>query len=144
MKDQCTGAGVRKTKQAKLRFWIGLPERNPSVNRAGVGRLAHSRFVLVLIHLQSQAERPHVGPGFLDMRQAFGPGTCRAGSSPAKRQFLFGRPDGVLLLMIYDNSVCSGVFYGVTIHVRPLSSCSLTSCFGEKFFGSVNSIEQSP
>jgi hypothetical protein len=84
-KDQCTGAGVRKTKQAKLRIWIGLAERNPSVSSVGVGRLAHSRFVLVLIHLQSQAERPHVDPDFLDMRQAFGPETRCAGCRPAER-----------------------------------------------------------
>ena len=70
-----------------------------------------------LIHFPSQAERPHVGPHFFNISQAFGLGTGLACSRPAKREYPFGRPDRVLPFMIDYDSVYSRVFRVVTIHI---------------------------
>src|ERR1039458_2119635 len=72
---------------------------------------------VALIHFPSQAERPHVGPHFFNISQAFGLGTGLARSRPAKREYPFGRPDRVLLFMIYNDSVCCRDFPVVTIHI---------------------------
>ena len=73
--------------------------------------------VCSLIHFPSQAEWPHVGPNFFNISQAFGLRTGLARIRPAKRAFLFGRPDRVLLFMIYNDFVRCLVFLVVRIHL---------------------------
>src|SRR6266436_3871926 len=64
-----------------------------------------------LFHLLSQTQRPHVGPDFFDIVQAFRLWTCFSNFSPAQRWLTIGKPDRILLFMIHNNFINSVVFF---------------------------------
>jgi hypothetical protein len=68
-----------------------------------------------LFHLFAEAEWSHVSPHFLDVFKAFRLGTAISCISPTERIISVGRPDGILLLVIYDHFVKCGVFFVVSI-----------------------------
>src|SRR5215218_5175573 len=58
---------------------------------------------VAILHQTSQAERPHVGPHFLDERQALCLRAALPRVAPPERVLAVGRPDGVLLFLVkYD------------------------------------------
>jgi hypothetical protein len=64
----------------------------------------------------AQAERPHVGPDFLNVGQALLFGTAFAGIVPSQRIFPLRRPDGILFFVVYHSLVDGFVFSFITIH----------------------------
>jgi len=61
-------------------------------------------------HFLPQAERSHIGPDVLDIRQACGLEALLAYLLPAERRLPISRPYGVLLFVIDHNLVDSSVF----------------------------------
>ena len=78
-------------------------EVRPSFSRRLIGRSA-------------QAGRPHVGPHFIDIFEAFGLAALLAGRSPPLRDLLAARPDRILLLGVDDHQVDFSVFFFVGWH----------------------------
>src|SRR5689334_12939247 len=62
-------------------------------------------FETTLCHLFSQAERPHVGPHFLDVREALCFWSNLPDIIPSQRIFLVIRPDGILLFVVDDHFI---------------------------------------
>ena len=70
-----------------------------------------------LLYVLSNAERAHVGPYFLDVGEAFFPGTAFACIIPAAWVFSLNGPEGVLLFVVDDYLVDRVVFSLVFSHV---------------------------
>ena len=70
-----------------------------------------------LLHVLSNAERAHVGPYFLDVGEAFFPGTAFACIIPAAWIFSLNGPEGVLLFVVDDYLVDRVVFAFVPTHL---------------------------
>src|SRR5215813_5288355 len=68
-----------------------------------------------LFHFLAQAQRAHVCPHFLDIRQAFFfcPGLARI--PPTQSIFTMGGPDGILLLMVHNDFV-NGLIFAIFGH----------------------------
>src|SRR5215471_1191091 len=64
-----------------------------------------------LLHLLSQTHRPHVGPDFFDIGQAFRLRTGFSNFSPAQWRLTIGKPDRVLFLMIHDDFIVCCIFF---------------------------------
>src|SRR5262245_11222949 len=76
-----------------------------------VGRRRRRRRIFRhLFHFLSEAERSHIRPYFLDESQTLGLRADHTDVLPAQRNLFVIRPDRVLLLVIYNNSVNSSVF----------------------------------
>src|SRR5438128_6217799 len=89
---------------AWLTVWLRTPKRRSVL------------LFLSLLHLLSQAERPHVGPDFFDIGQAFRLRSALAHVVPAQRVFTIRGPDRVLLLVINYYLINRSVFALVLNH----------------------------
>jgi hypothetical protein len=85
-------------------------------------RLTSQTFKSVLVskssflHFLSQAERAHISPDFLDIRQTFRFAAALAGVTPTQGVFAVNRPDGVLLIVVENNLVDGIVLLFLIIH----------------------------
>src|SRR5919199_439245 len=68
------------------------------------------------LHLLSEAERPQIGPYRLDVGQTFRFGPTLACIRPSERVAALGRPDRILLFVVYDDFVDRRIFAVVTLH----------------------------
>src|SRR5215203_2442498 len=81
---------------------------------------------VAILHKTSQAQRPHVGPHFLDERQALCLGTALPRVAPPERVLAVGRPDGVLLFVVQYDLVDRRAFFLLLEHVTSRGFVRLT------------------
>jgi len=62
-----------------------------------------TKALLLLAHLLPETEWSHVGPDFVDVREAVGLLRLLAGLAPTGRDVAIGRPDRVLLLVVHHD-----------------------------------------
>src|ERR1043166_7849181 len=67
-------------------------------------------------HFLAEAERSHVGPYLLDVSEALLFRTSLARVIPAKGVFAVGRPDRILLLVVQNDFIDSGIFSFICAH----------------------------
>src|SRR5262245_46896902 len=81
--------------------WATPSSTSPLVSRVGCG---------TAVHMQSETEGSHVSPDVFDIRQTVRLRATHVRVTPAVRVVPVGRPDGVLFLVVDDDSVRRLVF----------------------------------
>src|SRR5262249_7674461 len=95
--------------------------RHSTCERGLVSAMSLSPPAIVLFHLLPQAERPHIRPDLLDIRQALRLGPGLSDIVPTERVLAVGRPDRILLLVVDHDLVDRGVFLIIPVHGSLLS-----------------------
>src|SRR5262249_41506125 len=121
--NTAAAAGVRKTEQPEASAGV-TPHLKPGRSVAGArcwlihGHACDLRFASLrgFLHFLAETQRSHVSPNLFDVGKALLLRTGLAYVSPAQRVFFVSRPDRVLLFVIHDHFVHSGIFSFICAH----------------------------